>query len=70
MPARMQAARPSKSKAAKAKFAGVMAEPQSRLTLNIPEDLHRKFKSVSAARGQRMVGVVKEAIKSYIQENA
>lgn len=37
-----------------------------RMNVNIPLDLHNKFKSIAAARGERMTDVVLQFIQQYV----
>jgi len=41
-----------------------------RMNLNVPLELHNRFKSVTAAQGQNMTDVLMEFIKSYIARNS
>ena len=36
------------------------------MNVNIPLDLHNKFKSIAAARGERMTDVVLQFIQQYV----
>ena len=40
------------------------------MNLNVPVDLHNRFKSVTAAQGQNMTDVLLEFIKTYVAKNA
>ena len=40
------------------------------MNLNVPVDLHNRFKSVTAAQGQNMTDVLLEFIKAYVAKNA
>lgn len=45
-----------------------VAKP-ARLTIDLPADLHRRFKTAAAANGVVMVDVVREAIEAWIQKH-
>ena len=40
-----------------------------RLNINVPEQLHRSFKSATAARGLEMTDVLMEFIQQYVAKN-
>ena len=40
-----------------------------RLNVNISEELHRRFKSVTAAQGLEMTDVILEWIQKYVDKN-
>jgi hypothetical protein len=37
-----------------------------RMNVNIPLDLHNKFKSIAAARGERMTDLVLQFVQQYV----
>jgi hypothetical protein len=41
-----------------------------RMNLNVPVELHNSFKSVTAAKGQRMTDVLLEFIQTYITKHS
>jgi hypothetical protein len=41
---------------------GTQAIPMKRLTIDIPEDLHRRIKAATAARGAKMADEVREML--------
>ena len=45
------------------------AAKPARLTIDLPADLHRRFKTAAAANGVVMVDVVREAIEAWIQKH-
>lgn len=40
------------------------------MNLNVPVDLHNRFKSITAANGQNMTDVLLEFIQEYVRRNA
>jgi hypothetical protein len=38
-----------------------------RMNLNVPVELHNSFKSITAAKGQRMTDVLLEFIQTYVK---
>jgi hypothetical protein len=40
------------------------------MNLNVPVELHNRFKSVTAAQGENMTDVLLEFIKSYIAKHS
>ncbi len=45
------------------------APKPARLTIDLPADVHRRFKTAAAANGVVMVDVVREAIEAWIQKH-
>jgi hypothetical protein len=46
-------------------------EPEvKRLNLNIPVELHNSFKSLTAARGERMTDVILQFIQEYVDRHS
>lgn len=41
----------------------------SRITIDIPEEDHKKFKALAAIRGKSMRELVVEAIKNHLEED-
>jgi hypothetical protein len=41
-----------------------------RMNLNVPIELHNRFKSVTAARGQNMTDVLLEFMQNYVDKNS
>jgi hypothetical protein len=41
-----------------------------RLNINVPTELHRSFKSTTAAQGLEMTDVLMEFIKSYVAKHS
>lgn len=41
-----------------------------RMNLNVPIDLHNRFKSLTAAEGQNMTDVLLEFIRDYVSRHA
>ena len=41
---------------------------ETRLTIKLPEDLHRRAKAVAALRGETVSNVVRAALEQYIDE--
>lgn len=42
----------------------------ARLTIDLPPELHAKFKATCALRGTRMIDEVRKLIESWIQKNS
>ena len=40
----------------------------SRLNLNIPDELHKRFKAVCALEGKEMTRVVVKIVKDYVEK--
>jgi hypothetical protein len=40
-----------------------------RMNLNVPVDLHNRFKSTTASQGQNMTDVLMEFIQSYVDKH-
>jgi len=53
------------SKTAKSESKGI-----KRMNLNVPIELHNRFKSVTAAQGQNMTDVLLEFIQNYIAKHS
>ena len=45
-------------------------EKVKRMNLNVPVELHNRFKSVTAAQGQNMTDELLKFIKSYIAKHS
>ena len=41
-----------------------------RMNLNVPLDLHNRFKSVTASEGQNMTDVLLEFIQDYVRQHS
>jgi hypothetical protein len=39
------------------------------MNLNVPIELHNRFKSVTASQGQNMTDVLLDFIKTYVEKN-
>jgi hypothetical protein len=51
-------------------IAKVKQEEWKRMNLNVPVELHNRFKSVTAAQGQNMTDVLLEFIQAYVKKNS
>jgi len=40
----------------------------NRINLNIPEDLHKRFKAICALKGDKMTGIVVRLIREYVEK--
>lgn len=58
---------PAARKAVEASPPAPAAKP-ARLTIDLPADVHRRFKVAAARNGVGMVDVVREAIEAWIQK--
>ena len=47
---------------------GDSAEPMKRLTIDIPEDLHRRLKITAASQDMRMADLVREWIRKGLEK--
>jgi hypothetical protein len=52
------------------KIKPVEEQQVKRMNLNVPVELHNRFKSVTAAQGANMTDVLLEFIQNYIAEHA
>lgn len=45
-------------------------EKMKRMNLNVPIELHNRFKSVTASKGQNMTDVLLEFIRNYVAKHS
>ena len=45
-----------------------MAEPEKRITVRVPESLHRKIKAKAALSGKSVSDVLREYLETWVEE--